>query len=482
VAWRPVVAAAVSMAIVLTAVSGRYGYHRDELYFRMLRPSWGYVDQPPFTPWVARLTAGVVDEVWAMRVPATVMAAASVVVLALVTRELGGGRGAQTLCAWAYAFSAVPLIFGHVLLTATPDLLVWPAVVLLVVRALLRDARWWLAAGALVGLSTTNKLLVVMLVVALVVGLAVAGPRRQLASPWFLGAAALAVALAAPQLLYQATHDWPQLSMGRALSDNNADEVRVLMWPFLAVMLGPPLVPIWVAGIVGLLRRPPWRPVRLLVPAFAVLLAMTFAGGGQVYYPFGLLAVLFAAGCVPAASLVARSAFWRGATLTGVVVNALVCAVIALPLLPLSVLGNTPVPDINQATRDQVGWPTYVRQVADVVRGLPEQDRARTVVIASNYGEAGAIARYGPRWGLGRVYSGQNALVDQAQPPTGAEVAVIVGGQLPGVRHLFASCTVAARLDNGVGVDNEEQGQPVAVCRGPVAAWPALWPQFQHLD
>ena len=78
-------------------------------------------------------------------------------VVALVTRELGGGRPAQALCAWGYAFASLTLIMGHVLLTSTLDLVVWPAVLLFVIRAQLRhQPQWWLAAiftavGAAVG-------------------------------------------------------------------------------------------------------------------------------------------------------------------------------------------------------------------------------------------------------------------------------------------------------------------------------------------
>jgi hypothetical protein len=46
----------------------------------------------------------------------------------------------------------------------------------------------------------------------------------------------------------------------------------------------------------------------------------------------------------------------------------------------------------------------------------------------------------------------------------------------------FNACEVVGRLDNGVGVDNEEQGTPVRICRGRRASWHDLWPSFQHYD
>jgi hypothetical protein len=232
---------------------------------------------------------------------------------------------------------------------------------------------------------------------------------------------------------------------------------------------------------VALARRPAWRPVRFLAVSFPVLLVLCAVAGGQVYYPVGLLVVLFAAGCVPVADVLASAAgWWRPVVVAAVVLNAVVAAVVGLPLLPVTVLGATPVPGLNQLARDQVGWPTYVREVAAVYGALP--DRARAVVVASNYGEAGALARYGPALRLPVVYSGHNALYDAARPPDTATVALVVGGQLRSVRGLFASCTVMATMDNGVGVDNEEQGEPIAVCRHPVGPWATIWPRFRHRD
>lgn len=132
VAWLPVGAALAALAVILAATATGYGYHRDELYFRMLEPAWGYVDQPPLTPLLARAaTALFGDSVWALRLPAIVCLLGAVLLAVLTTREFGGSRGAQALCAWGLAFSALPLAFGHTLLTASVDLVAWAGVLLL---------------------------------------------------------------------------------------------------------------------------------------------------------------------------------------------------------------------------------------------------------------------------------------------------------------------------------------------------------------
>lgn len=192
--------------------------------------------------------------------------------------------------------------------------------------------------------------------------------------------------------------------------------------------------------------------------------------------------MLFATGCVPAAEWMARSSRRLAPVAAAVALNAAASIVIGLPVIPVDELGETPIPATNPVARDAVGWPTYVRQIASVYEELPPSDRARAVVLTSNYGEAGAVARYGPDPGLPRVYSGHNELHDQATPPDSATVVVVVGGQMEEMLRQFRSCEVRALLDNGVGVDNEEQGQPVAVCRDPVGGWSSVWPELAHLD
>lgn len=471
--------AAAGVAVALTAFSNGYGYHRDELYYRMLPADWGYVDQPPLTPFLARLTRTLVaDEAWALRLPATACVAVSVLVIAAITRELGGDRRAQTLAAWAYAFAAATLMIGHVLLTSTVDLLLWPLLVWTVLRAM-RNPRWWLLAGLLGGLATWNRWLVVVLGIGLVVGLLVCGPRSVLRQREVVGGLAIALLVAAPNLAYQALNGWPQLAMGEALAANNADEVRSELWLMLVLLLGPPLLPIWVAGLVALLRRQEWHEHRWLAVAFVLLVAFTWLAGAQPHYLMGLLPVLLAAGCVPVVEWAGRQR-WRGMLVaTAVSVNGLTAVVIGLPVVPEDRLADTPVPDIGPIVPDSVGWPAYVDQVASVHARAGGGD---TPIITSNYGEAGAIDRFGAGHGLPAPVSGQNELWYVARPPDGAATVVVVGSQLDAVRGHFASCETVTELDNGLDVDNEEQGVPVAICRDPARPWGELWEEFAHLD
>src|SRR4051812_39298577 len=189
-AWRPVLGVTLGLVALLAWTADRYGPHRDELYFRVLgqHPAWGYVDQPPLTPLLVRLSTALFgDSLWAARLPVILLVPAVVPLTALFARELGGGRGAQLLAAVGVCGTFV-LVCGHLVLTSSLDLPATGLVLLLVARALLRDEpRWWLWAGLVTGLSLYNKELLPLLLLGLAVGLLTVGPRHVLRSRWLWG-------------------------------------------------------------------------------------------------------------------------------------------------------------------------------------------------------------------------------------------------------------------------------------------------------
>jgi len=116
------------------------------------------------------------------------------------------------------------------------------------------------------------------------------------------------------------------------------------------------------------------------------------------------------------------------------------------------------------------------------VSALPPNERGRAVVFTGNYGEAGALRRYGPDRGLSLAYSGHNGFAEWGPPPQEAQPVIVVGYPRRWLDEDFRGCRQAATVDNGEGVDNEEQGGAVYLCDAPRGGWSAAWPRLAHLD
>ena len=48
--------------------------------------------------------------------------------------------------------------------------------------------------------------------------------------------------------------------------------------------------------------------------------------------------------------------------------------------------------------------------------------------------------------------------------------------------RFFRDCRQVATVDNGLGLDNDEQGDTVLLCSGTTLPWQQLWPSLRHYD
>jgi hypothetical protein len=490
VRWIALIAA-VACAVEL-AVSTRYGYHRDELYFLAAgqHPAFGYVDQPPLTPLLARLTAIVSgNSLFALRlIPALVMAAL-VGLTAAMSRLLGAGRTGQVLAALAAATCAEFLGAMHLLTTTTPDFLFWAITLLLVIKLLLsQDRRWWVAIGACAGVASEFKWNIGFLVAGLAAGFALTPARRLATGRWLVIGAALAAALAAPDVIWQAQHGWPAFDVFGGLQGASGDN-RVTYWILQVIYTGVALVPVWVAGLNWTLRRPDGRQFRCLGIAAVFVIVVFFVLGGKAYYPGGIFTFLFAAGSVPLERrLAARPRIAGGrlprAARTGTVLVVLGAAVlpILLPVLPARALHTVPLQDLNYDLAETIAWPHQVSQLARAYHALPPAERARTAILAGNYGEAGAVARFGPADGLPQAYSGANNFWYWGPPPARDTDAIAINVDPALLRREYASIRRIGTFENGLGVSDDEQGVAIYRATGLRSDWQRAWPRFRDFS
>jgi 4-amino-4-deoxy-L-arabinose transferase-like glycosyltransferase len=400
VAWSLVLPVAAAELLLLVATATRYGYHRDELYFRVAaqHPAWGYDDQPSLTPMLGRFSEWMFGaDPRGLRMLSAVAMALVVMLVALIARELGAVRAGQAVAALATEASGAAMAVGHLLSTTTFDVLVWVTLVCLVARILGGgDERQWLLVGLVAGIGLENKHLVLLLVLALVCGCLLARRWELARSPWLWVGTALAFVLWLPNLFWQARHGWPQLELAAKIAEEEAAGNRVELLPLQFLLIGPLLAPVWLGGLWWLLRQAEARPYRPLGLAYLVLLAIALVTGGKAYYTMGLLLALLGAGGVVAESWLLDRRGRKLALGVAIGASAAVAALITLPLVPVGDVHATPIPDINEDAIETIGWPVFTATVGRVWNELPESERSTAVVHASNYGEAGAIARYGP--------------------------------------------------------------------------------------
>lgn len=465
-------AIAGALVVLLLLVATRYGWHRDEFYYvksgRHL--AWGYVDNPPLVPFVARVATEVAfHNLFVLRLFPALVAGMTVIVGALVVRELGGDHVAQTIGAAVVAVGGFVIGVGHLLATPGFDTLAWLTLIAITARMLrTQDPRWWIAFGVVAGAALLNKNLVVMLAVGLGAGLVVERQWSLLRSRWLVIGGVIALVIAAPHLVWQLQHDWPQVEFARALADRIGGENRLTLLPLQIVFVGPAFMFVGWRGA----RWLHGSPFRALLWAWLAVLVLVFVTGGRPYYAVPLTTTIVLAGVMPTLAGSSPRRF-----LKLLVPNALLGAFFALPLLPASSAAVTA--NLNETVAETIGWPELAAQVRDVYAALPAADRAKAIVFAGSYGEAGALDFYRAEFDLPPVYSPHNSYADFGQPTDDDGVVIAVRFARREFDRFFESCEVVGRVDNSLDVANEVYDTPIGVCRGLRQPWSVTWDEIR---
>lgn len=304
--------------------------HGDEAqYWAWSRAlEWGYFSKPPLVAWTIALTTSLFgDAEWAVRLAAPFAHAVTATLLAVLARDLAGPRAGL---AAALIYLSLPAVFLSSAIISTDALLLPAYAGALVV---LNRLRTWaptgtdntgqigpplalgVGLGVAVGVGFLAKYAMIYAVVG--VGLAIVvdlNVRRQLISRTGLVAAVIALAIVAPNLVWNAQNDFATVGHTAA----NANWGGSLFHPgqllkFLTDQLGvvgPLILVAMVWGAVVLARAPggEGRAARFLllfaVPILAAVSAQAFISRANANWAVGAYA--------PLTVLVASWAVWRG--------------------------------------------------------------------------------------------------------------------------------------------------------------------------
>ncbi len=489
--------------LVQMVTNGRYGYFRDEFYYLAASDhlAFGYVDFAPLIAWLTHASRAFLgDSLHAIRFLPALAFGVEVVLTGLITRELGGRRWGILLA--CLSVLTAPVILGNATRLAMNPLepLFWMGCIYFLLLALNRERPNLLMwCGVLLGFGLENKHSTVFFLGALVVALLAVPERRWLATRWFWAAAAIVLVIALPNAIWQFEHQFPTLQFLQHVKAIHKN-VELPPVPFIRqqiMMLNPINALVWIPGLAFLLFHREGKRYRLLGLTYLAFLAVMMVLKAKDYYLAPVYPMLFAAGGVFWEKLTQahlRLRWLRAALPALVLALGLVSAPLVLPILPpqkivpyMAALGikmTRTETDISgllpQHFADEFGWPEMVASVASVYHSLPPEERAKTAILAGNYGGAGAIDFFGSRYGLPKSISAhQNYYYWGPRQYTGESI-ILLEWKLEDARNWCRSVQPGPENAPYYGMGWEHY--TILICHGLKVPLSEAWPKLKVWD
>ena len=473
--------AAVGVIALHLATNGTLGFHTDELYYLTCgwHPALGYVDFPPLVPLLARLETGLLGvSPWTLRVLPSLLGGFLVVLSGAYVRRLGGSLRLQAIA--LLTAIAAPYLLGAnwVFQTVTFDQVTWMVALYWFLGLVIdRRPRYWIYLGITLGIGLEVKYTIVGLIAG--IGIAVLltpSLRNELRTryPWI--AVGIALLVWAPNLAWQVVEGFPTIAYIANHSGSGGGPVVYLIEFGVYFFF---LIPLWLAGMVSLFRRPQLRPIGI---ACAVPL-LVFLFVGKSYYAAGTIPIALAQGLM-AISQIKRPRLRSGlqaAVVVSTVLEFVTFFLLVVPVTPPDRIHALGLDSINEVFADSVGWDDIANQVTTIYDELPASERSSTVIISANYGVPGALDIYVKPSDRPTAMSPQ--LSDWYWLPSNltATNALMVDYKPSEVAWMCTSPTLITHLTVPYHVAGLEQGAPVTFCqlKAPI---PKIWGQLRNFS
>ena len=482
-----VVAIALGKFLLHCYFNNQYGYFRDEFDYMACgnHLAWGYVDQPPLVPFLTRICRFLLgDSLRSIRFIPALASSALVVLTAMIAREFGGRWFALVLSAITILIAPIYLSDGSLLSTNCLEPILWMGCAYFAILAIKRnDPRYWLWFGVVAGIGLEEKYSIAVFGFGMVIGLLLTEQRRVFANKWIWLGGVAAFLILLPNLIWNVQNHWPFVELMHNIKADGRDVQLSAMQYFVQeiLLIHPFTAPIWITGLCALLFSSRLKPYRSLgwcyLAAFTVFVVLK----GKNYYLAPIYLMLLAAGAVTLESGIEklRQAWLKPIAITILLAGGAWLAPMIVPVFPverfIEYMNNLPfkIPRsehsheravLPQYYADQFGWQEIVAETAKAYEQIRPTDRPGCGIFAQDYGQAGAIDFFGPRYGLPPALSGHQSYWLWGPRGYSGNCLIVLDDTREKLEKLFDRVDfVGTSADNPYALEREI---PVYICRG----------------
>jgi hypothetical protein len=259
-------------------------------------------------------------------------------------------------------------------------------------------------------------------------------------------------------------------------------------------LIHPLNAPVWVTGLIGLLLAKRLKAFRFLGWSYLICLASFVVLKGKNYYLAPIYPTLLAAGAVTIEALVVRGRqFWLEPLMVIVLVaGGAYLAPLVVPVFPverfISYMNGLPFKlprtehshegaSLPQHYADQFGWEELTAMTAVAWARLTPEEQKDCGIFAQNYGQAGAIDFFGPRYGLPPALSGHQTYFLWGPRGYSGNCMIVIDDDRADLSALFEQVEWVGASDNRYAL---EHNIPVWLCKGAkFGKLSDLWPRVK---
>lgn len=471
-----------------------YELHRDAYLYLAQGDhlSWGYLSVPPLTAFLSKLLRFITgDSAFAVRLFPTLIGGASVIVVNLIVREMGGRRWAMVLASLAFICSPAFLRSNMLLQPVSLNQFFWLTAFYFVVRLInTRDPKYWLYLSINFALGFLTKYAIIFLAAGFFIALLLTPSRRLLKSKYFVYGLILGVLLIMPNLVWQHNNSWPVIYHMEMLRQYHLVNVQLADFLSAQLIMHLPVTFFWLTGLIYLLFYREMYKYRIVGFTFLAVLILLLLTRGKSYYTIGLYSVLFAAGGVVFEKFIRRT-IWAYASLVFMIITLSIMLPFSLPVLghermlefcqkSIEIGVDMPmrwedgqVHSLPQDYADMIGWKELAENVMHVYDLVPAAQKTHCYIYAENYGQAGAIRYYGLKNGLPEPICFHGSFIFWAPDDVNdLQYLIYVNDDISGIRDYFGTID---RYDGITTPYARESGLPVYLCKDPAAGFGELY-------
>jgi hypothetical protein len=408
--WILLLLIAIKLILQFVLVNPVYELHRDEfLYLNQAdHLAFGYISVPPLSAIISRIIFLLGGSIFWIRFFPALFGILTVVFTWLIVESVGGSLFARILASTALVFSALMRI--NILFQPNSfDILTWTIIFYFLIKFIQSEkASWLFYLSVIVAVGFYNKYNLLFLITGLVISFLLTYQRRIFTNPSFWKALIISLILLSPNIIWQIANHFPVIQHMKVLKHNQLDNNSALGFLKSQSFFFFGSLPLTIGAIIAFVYFKPFRPYRFIGISFVTVITLFAIMKAKDYYAVGIYPVIIAFGSVYFDSILSKK--WRLIVLPLLIGFNLFIFLITLKVIypvytPVEIRQNAKAfeklgmlrwedgknHDLPQDFADMLGWREMAEKSLAAYKTIPVGELENTLVICSNYGQAGAL-------------------------------------------------------------------------------------------